>query len=268
MSYSRIIHLLLCFFAVTTLSAQPLDTLRIAHLTDPQLGFGKGGFDDDLDAFRLEIEHVNALDPDLVVIAGDMVNRMDSTSIARFLEAAKAIEAPLVYTPGNHDISEPPSPKGLKKYRDAFGPDFSVTDAKGRTLIAFNSLLMRGGPADEVEAHLSKLRRALAEAKAKGSPVILMCHVPPFDKDIDEDDAYFNLPRAHRRQLFDMMADAGAFVWLCGHTHTTRSRSFAGIAVLNPENTSRNFDGRPRGFRLLTIAPDNSFTWDFIPNDN
>ena len=30
--------------------AAPSDTLRIAHLCDPQLGFGKGGFNDDLDA--------------------------------------------------------------------------------------------------------------------------------------------------------------------------------------------------------------------------
>ena len=59
-------------------------TLRIAHLADPQLGFGPGGFDDDLAAFTTEIKNVNSLRPDLVVIAGDMVNRMDSTSVARF----------------------------------------------------------------------------------------------------------------------------------------------------------------------------------------
>ena len=91
---------------------QPFDyTLRIAHLADPQLGFGPGGFDDDLAAFTTEIKNVNSLRPDLVVIAGDMVNRMDSTSVARFKEAAATIEAPVVYTPGNHDISEPCSPR-------------------------------------------------------------------------------------------------------------------------------------------------------------
>ena len=158
-------------------------TLRIAHLADPQLGFGPGGFDDDLAAFTTEIKNVNSLRPDLVVIAGDMVNRMDSTSVARFKEAAATIEAPVVYTPGNHDISEPCSPRGLKKYRDAFGPDFSVHRlAGGRTLISFNSLLLRGGPADERKNVAATLRRALNEAHGEGSAVILLCHVPPLPK--------------------------------------------------------------------------------------
>ena len=243
-------------------------TLRIAHLADPQLGFGPGGFDDDLAAFTTEIKNVNSLRPDLVVIAGDMVNRMDSTSVARFKEAAATIEAPVVYTPGNHDISEPCSPRGLKKYRDAFGPDFSVHRlAGGRTLISFNSLLLRGGPADERKNVAATLRRALSEAHGEGSAVILLCHVPPFAKDVDEDDAYYNLPKTIRRPLLECAADAGTFLWLCGHTHKTHRNDFEGIAVLNPENTSCNFDRRPRGFRLLTIAPDNSFTWEFVGND-
>ncbi len=259
--------LIFCLLAVNDICAQASDTLRIAHLADPQLGFGSGGFDDDLAAFRIEIEHINALQPDLVAIAGDMVNRMDSVSVARFKEAAAGITVPVVYTPGNHDIAEPPTHKGLETYRAAFGTDFSVVSVKGRTLISFNSLLMRGGPADESEAHIAKLRRALLDARAVGSPVILLCHVPPFAASVDEADEYYNLPLAHRRAIFDMAADGGAFIWLCGHTHKTHRNDYAGIAVLNPENTSCNFDRRPKGFRLLTIAPDNTFSWDFVPKE-
>lgn len=245
------------------------EALRIAHLADPQLGFGPGGFDDDLEAFKTEIRNVNSLRPDLVVIAGDMVNKMDSSSVARFMEAASAIEAPVVYTPGNHDISEPCTPRGLKKYREAFGPDFSVHSlAGGRTLISFNSLLLRGGPDDEMDNAATTLREALSKAHCEGSPVILLCHVPPFAKDVDEDDAYYNLPKAIRRPLLECAADAGTFLWLCGHTHKTHRNDYEGIAILNPENTSCNFDRRPRGFRMLTIADDNSFSWEFVPNEN
>ena len=269
MRHFYLLALLFCLTITPTMHSQSTGgTLRIAHLTDPQLGFGPGGFDDDLAAFKTEINNVNALRPDLVVIAGDMVNRMDSTSVARFKEAASAIEAPVVYTPGNHDISEPCTPKGLAKYRDAFGPDFSVLKlAGGRTLIAFNSLLMRGGPADETERAASQLRAALNEAHGEGSAVILLGHVPPFARSIDEDDAYHNLPKAIRKPLLECAADAGTILWLCGHTHKTHRNDYEGIAILNPENTSCNFDKRPRGFRMLTIAPDNTFTWEFVGNE-
>ena len=254
---------------MTIHSQSKQEPLRIAHLADPQLGFGPGGFDDDLEAFKTEIRNVNSLRPDLVVIAGDMVNKMDSSSVARFKEAASAIEAPVVYTPGNHDISEPCTPRGLKKYREAFGPDFSVHSlAGGRTLISFNSLLLRGGPDDEMDKAATTLREALSKAHCEGSAVILLCHVPPFAKDVDEDDAYYNLPKAIRRPLLECAANAGTFLWLCGHTHKTHRNDYEGIAILNPENTSCNFDRRPRGFRMLTISDDNSFSWEFVPNEN
>ncbi len=259
----------LLLLAMTMCIGSAAAQLRIAHLADPQLGFGPGGFEDDLAAFRAEIVNVNAAKPDLVAIAGDMVNRLDSASVAAFHRAAEAIEAPVVLTPGNHDIAEPPTPAGLDAYRKAFGPDFTAFDIEGTdfTFIAFNSLLMRGGPADEVDAHLAKLRRALVDARARHRRVVLMCHVPPFAADIDEKDEYFNLPRAHRLPLMQMMADAGVVAWLCGHTHRTHRNDYLGIPILNPENTSCNFDKRPRGFRLLTIAPDNTISWDFVPNE-
>ena len=40
-------------------------------------------------------------------------------------------------------------------------------------------------------------------------------------------------------------------------------RAHDGIVVLNAETTCRNFDGRPFGFRMLTLQPDFTYTWDF-----
>lgn len=248
--------------------AAPTDTLRVAHLCDPQLGFyGADKFEYDLDGFRREIAIINDMKPDLVVIAGDMVNKMDSFDIASFKEAAATLQVPVVYTPGNHDLPETVSAKGLKRYRDAFGTDFSTTDVKGRTVISINSMLLRGGPADEVAAHAEKFDKALAEASAAGKPVIILSHIPPFVKEIDEADEYFNLHKADRRELLAKVAAAGCRIWLAGHTHMLGHNEFAGVHILNGENTSANFDYRPRGFRLLTVAPDGDFTWDFIGID-
>lgn len=249
-------------------NAMLTDTLRIAHVCDPQLGFyGPEKFEYDLDAFRREIAIINDMRPDIVLIAGDMVNKMDSADIATFKEAASALKVPVVYTPGNHDLTEPVSAKGLKRYRDAFGADFSTTDCKGRSIISINSMLLRGGPADEVAAHEAKFDKALREASEADKPVIILSHVPPFKTDIDEEDEYFNLHKDSRRSLLTKVAEAGCRLWLAGHTHMTAHNEYGGVHILNAENTSANFDYRPRGFRLLTVAPDGEFTWDFVGID-
>ena len=211
--------------------AMPTDTLRIAHVCDPQLGFyGPEKFEYDLDAFRREIAIINKMRPDIVLIAGDMVNKMDSADIVAFKEAAKAFEVPFVYTPGNHDLPEPVSAK-------------------------------------EVAAHNAKFDKALQEALEAGKPVIVLSHVPPFKTDIDEEDECFNLHKDSRRGLLEKVANAGCSIWLAGHTHMTAHNEYGGVHILNAENTSANFDYRPRGFRLLTVAPDGQFTWDFVGID-
>lgn len=261
----KLLLILMATIPAILTGAAPTDTLRIAHLCDPQLGFGKGGFDDDLEAFCREVDKVNETQPDIVLIAGDMVNVMDSTSIGAFLKAAAKFKAPVVYTPGNHDLPEPVTAAGLKRYTEAFGPDFSSHTVKGRTIISVNSMLMRSGLKGETKRHDAQLTDALEKAKAAASPMIILSHIPPFDKGIDEADEYFNLPGDSRKLMLERFYDAGCRLWLAGHTHTTAARSFGGIDILNGENTSRNFDGRPKGFRLLTIAPDGTYTWQFVP---
>lgn len=253
-------------FTAAAHSTQAGDTIAIAHVCDPQIGFGPDGLVADLKAFELEIEHINAAGVDAVAIAGDMVNRMDSASTALFLEAMRKIDAPVILTPGNHDIAEPVTTEGLALYRSVFGPDRSTLDVKKLRIIAYNSQLMRQGPVDEMQAQEKWLDEELARAAADGLQPVIVCHVPPFVASVDEDDAYFNMPLEMRAMLLKRFADAGVRLWLCGHTHKTHRNDANGIAILNGENTSCNFDKRPKGFRLLRIAPDGSFTWDFVAN--
>ena len=75
--------------------------------------------------------------------------------------------------------------------------------------------------------------------------------------------SYENYPLAGRAARLERYIDAGAKFYLAGHTHTMLQRGWKGMAMLNAENTCMNFDERPFGFRLLTVRPDASFTWEF-----
>ncbi len=240
-------------------------TLTLVHMCDPQLGFGLDGFDADVARFEQAVNQVNALAPDAVVIAGDMVNAMTPEAIAAFRGTAAKIRSRLILSPGNHDLLEPVTPEGLKLYRDTFGDDFQTREIKDFLIVSANSQMWREAPPVETELHNWRLGDALVTAHTRGIPVIVVTHVPPFISDVDEPDEYFNLPEKIRRPLLDFSAANGAFLWLSGHIHKAAERSYGTIAILNGESTSNNFDGRPYGFRVLTVRPDRSWDWVFHP---
>ncbi|MDR3110129.1 MAG: metallophosphoesterase [Planctomycetaceae bacterium] len=240
------------------------EKITLAQLCDPQLGFGKDGFDADVARLKREIEMVNELKPDVVLFAGDMVNNVaDEKSVKTFLKLVAEIKPPVMLTAGNHDLPDPVTDEGLKRYRNYFGQDFSPRECKGHLIVSANSQLWRAAVQEEQDKHERLFRDALQSAKRREMPVILLTHVPPFVKSIDEKDEYFNLPRSKRTELLQLCESSGVVVWLAGHTHRTAKRNYNNIAILNGETTSQNFDQHPFGFRLLTIYPDKKFDWEF-----
>jgi 3',5'-cyclic AMP phosphodiesterase CpdA len=238
--------------------------LVVAHLCDPQLGFG--GFDEDLARLQQAVQQVNELAPDVTVIAGDMVNDMKKEQeTAAICEQIAALKSPVVLTAGNHDLPDPVTAEGLERYRRVFGDDFKTLEVKDRLLISANSQLWRKAPTEETERHDQRLNEAFQKAKDAKTPAILITHIPPFVADVDEKDSYYNIPQAKRKALLEQAEQHGVTIWLSGHLHKTLNRKHGSITILNGETTSVNFDKRPYGFRLLTVHPDHRFEWAFIP---
>ncbi|MDR1676682.1 MAG: metallophosphoesterase, partial [Tannerella sp.] len=103
------------------------DVLKVAHLCDPQLGFGKDGFSADSARFEQAIRQINALSPDVVTIAGDMVNDInDERATDASMQLIAKIRPPVLLTAGNHDLPDPVTAEGLERYRFIFGNDFQV----------------------------------------------------------------------------------------------------------------------------------------------
>ena len=69
--------------------------VRIAHMTDPQFGFGRTAQDHeanyaaDLARFERAVARVNALKPDLALITGDMTHRPED--VVRVLSKGKGL---------------------------------------------------------------------------------------------------------------------------------------------------------------------------------
>ncbi len=244
-------------------------SITIAHCCDPQLGFGEANTPEeayaaDLARLLKEVELLNELKPDLVLYAGDMTNRWQEVA-KDWPEILKSIKAPLLVAPGNHDIPDPVKGSVVKVFTDVFGKEYDSIVLNGWKIIAINSQYVR--PTEEktlYDAQVEWFRRELEDAKASGLRSIVASHVPPFVKTLDEKDEYFNFPSTLRQSFLDYLVANDATFYLAGHTHTTLERDYRGVPILNGETTSRNFDRRDFGFRLLKIDEKLNFTWDFV----
>ena len=244
-------------------------SLVVAHCCDPQLGFGlnenaEEAYQQDLACLKREIERLNAVRPDLVFFAGDMVHRI--AEIERdWPDLLPKIEPRVLVAPGNHDVPEPVDRAKLDAFCKVFGREYDSILINGWRMIAINSQYCRATDAQALyDAQVEWFRRELEGARERGERVVVGSHIPPFVKALDEKDEYFNFPTNLRADYLDYLLANGTLFYLAGHTHTTLERAYRGLPILNGETTSRNFDKRPRGFRLLKIDDDLNYEWNFV----
>ncbi len=239
---------------------QPFDCVQMC---DPPLGFTE--YAADLRRLNEAVTQINALRPDLVLICGDLVNRADEKSFADFNAAKARFAVPAYAAPGNHDIGNRPTLQSLERYRRLVGPDYYSVDHKGYLFVVVNSQLWQTPVAAETEKQDAWLAQTMATAAKQHRRIFVMMHHPLFVKAADEPDEYFNLPQAKRRELLALFERCGVVAVLAGHTHTTVSTEYHGIQMVTSENTSRNFDKHPLGFRLWHVTAQRPYRNGFVP---
>ena len=273
-------HFITAFGSAFTLGAyaEPLKRregeILIAHCTDPQFGMGmpragkrmtEEGYSHDLDRCLSAIETINALGPDLVCITGDMTHEMIHMK-RDWPRLLKMYHAPVVVSPGNHDVGNRIDPKRIEAFADVFGAECRSVKVKDWRVISCNSMHWWPNKFPELrEKHDRWFYAELAGAKERGEKVIVAMHVPPFMYKLDEADNHSNHPLEGRLKRLDACIDAGARFILAGHTHRYAEHIYKNLHILNAETTCLNSDRRPFGFRLLRIHPDGSYDYDFVP---
>jgi serine/threonine-protein phosphatase CPPED1 len=242
--------------------AQAFDFVQMA---DPQIGFSD--YAADLDRLQQAVREINALHPDLVVICGDLVNNANENSYKDFATARAGLKVSSHCAPGNHDVSNAPTPETLANYRRHVGKDYYSFEHKGGVFVIANTQLWKAPVPGESEKHDAWFKGVLAEAAREQKPVFVVGHYPPFEKEPDEPEAYFNWPLAKRKELLPLFLRSGVVAILAGHTHKTLLLDYHGIQIVTGETTSRNFDNRPFGFRLWHIDATRPFKHEFVPLD-
>jgi 3',5'-cyclic AMP phosphodiesterase CpdA len=244
--------------------------VRIAHMTDPQFGFGRTAQDHeanyaaDLARFERAVARVNALKPDLALITGDMTHRPEDV-VRDWPRLLGMFEVPVAVAPGNHDMGQKVSKENRDRYLSVFGSDYRALDVKGWRIIVGNTQFWRETDLTaEKERYEAWLKDELGKAKAFGGRVILAGHIPPFTDRVEEPDSYENCAKESRRKRLDAYLAAGARFFLAGHTHRMIAHGWKELTILNAETTSWNFDRRPYGFRLFEAACETDCSYSFV----
>ena len=239
------------------------ESFTFIQVCDTQLGFSD--YENDKDSFRQAARQINELNPDFVVICGDLVNTANDKSFSDFKEIKRSFQMPCYCVPGNHDIGNKPTLESLEYYRKTIGKDYFVIEHKGTTFIFVNTQLWKEPVLSESEKQDIWLKERLKIASKKGCQVFIVGHYPLFCKEADEPDEYMNLPLEKRRELLALFEQYNVAAVLGGHAHTLILNHYKNIQMVNAETTSKNFDKRPLGFRVWSVEDTLPPKHDFVP---
>lgn len=144
------------------------DDVRIAQLADlPTFGRDESGDR----AFEQIVSELNLIDPDLVLLTGDIAYGGSVDQYARLYHHLLALEMPVVSALGNHEY------EGLASYLETFGATYHAVGFGALWIVSLNSA---HGRDQLTESQMRFLRAALAERG--GRTPIVQLHHPLFDE--------------------------------------------------------------------------------------
>ena len=133
------------------------------QLCDTQLG--RGGYEHDIETFKQAVVQINELNPDFVIICGDLVDNANDSSYSDFININKKFKVPCHLAPGNHDVANIPTNTTLNYYRKTIGKDYYDFQNKNHSFIITNTQLWKSNIESESEKHNKWFEQILHEKK-------------------------------------------------------------------------------------------------------
>ncbi len=230
------------------------------QLTDPQFGMFESNesFEKETVLYEKAVAEINHLNPDFVVITGDLVNDPNSVSqIKEFKRITAKInpKIPVYYTPGNHDLGQTPDKKSIRKYKKSYGGDKFSFRHKGSSFIGFNTSLIKNKLAKPEQKQFNWLTEKLKESQ-KANHIILFCHYPFFNKTVDEPTAYSNIDLGYRDKYLNLFRDNKVVALFSGHYHNNSISTFGKIQLVTTSALGKPLGKAPSGMRIVKIFSD------------
>ena len=219
--------------------------------------------------FTEAIETANKINPDFVVICGDMVHNSDSDEqfqelirISRLLNE----DIKLYWVAGNHDVGDKPTRAGLAQYKEQFGEYNYSFQEENCYFIVLNSSICYdpGSVPDEWDSLISFLEKELQiAASAQQRHKIIFMHHPLFLNDPNEGDNYFVIPSARRAKIIDLITEYDVSAVFTGHLHRNNYKKIGNTELVSTGPVGFPLGEDPSGIRHVQVD-DNSLTHEYL----
>ena len=243
---------ILIALALVASSCCQFKPFTFVQMTDPQIGFELSEERTDT-MFKAAVAEVNALDPALVVMTGDLVNWAYSDKQDSIYFAGRAlIQAPVFELPGNHDIRTG-DPASRERWAKLHGDTRFSVRKNGCAFIGIDSNCIKNGEKELEQEQLEWLRKELKAAK-RARYIFVFMHCPVIRQTIDEPEDYFNFSIAQREQYISLFKQYGVDAVFAGHTHIDYRTEYEGIRFYAAGPVGFAFDRDRSGYNVINVG--------------
>lgn len=230
------------------------------QMTDPQIGFVVSEERSDT-MMKAAVAEVNALDPAVVIITGDLVNwaYSDIQDSIYFVRRAE-IKAPVYEVPGNHDIRTG-EPESRDRYARLHGETRFAFRKHGCAFIGIDSNCIKNGETELEQEQLEWLEAQLKAARSARYTFVFL-HCPVIRQSIDEPEDYFNFPTDKRAEYISLFKEYGVDAVFAGHTHIDYRTEYEGIGFYTAGPVGYAFDRDRSGYNVVKVGKE-GFTVEY-----
>ena len=220
-------------------------------------GFGKETL-----LFTEAIEAANQINPDFVVICGDMVHNSDSKEqIQELLRISRLLkeEIKIYWVAGNHDVGDSPTQTDLNEYKERFGEYNYSFQEKNCYFIVINSAICYDPSLvpDEWNNLISFLEKELeVAATSQYKHRIIFMHHPLYLNDPHEGDNYLVIPSERRSRMLDLITEYEVDFVFTGHLHKNNYKKLGSTELVSTGPVGFPLGNDPSGIRHVQVHGD------------
>jgi serine/threonine-protein phosphatase CPPED1 len=230
------------------------------QLTDPQFGMYESdkGFSKETELYEKAVAAINRLNPDFLVITGDLVNNKDNraeTDEFKRITAKINSSIPVYYSPGNHDIGLPATSESIDSFIKEYGHDRFSFVHKMNLFVGLNSCIIKADTPYSEQAQFDWLKTELSKGKT-ARHIILFCHYPFFINTPDEPETYSNISLETRKRYLTLFMDNNVSAVFAGHLHNNREGKAGKMEMITTSAVGKPLGQVPSGIRIVKVYSD------------
>jgi 3',5'-cyclic AMP phosphodiesterase CpdA len=244
---------------------QSFEPFTFVQMSDPQIGFmdRSAGYTQSDSLMMAAVAAVNAIDPVLVLMTGDMVNDpYDAVQDSVYRVRIAEVKAPVYVIPGNHDMKGF-SEEEHRHYMSMRGSDRFSFRERDCAFIGFDSNCILDGAVDFEAEQKAWLKAELAAAQGCRY-IFVFLHCPIIREAIDERVDNSNFPVAKREEYIGLFKEYGVTAVFAGHTHQDYACEYDGIQFYTAGPVGNAFGRGKPGYQVVRVTAD-GIVVEYVP---